>query len=473
MAVSAPFTVTNRKPEPYITAPVPNATFPADKPVTLIGDATDPEDGGLSGNALQWQVSGQNVGAGEEVVVNGLAPGAYPVTLTAVDTKTLTATVQATLTILPLGIPAGSAPVIDGVCDDAGYGAGVQVQLKPYSDGAQATVRLVRSAEALWACFSGLKLGGPNPNDAVGLRVDVDNSRDAQMQSGDYGFFVAEDGGLSTYAGNGAGGLGAGPGGLQAQINANANGWNAELRIDAAKLGGWQHLIGLTAGHYNLSNPSDDYHWPYAAGNNQPNTWATTALGDQPQIETVSPSSATAGGPAFSLVVTGTNFLTSTVVLWDGAPAPTTFGSSTQLTATISAANIATGRNVPVVARNPGNLASNPFIVPVQNPAPTISNLTPNTAAAGSGLVTLTVNGSNFVNGAQLLWNQTVLPTTFVSGAQLTAQVNISAAGAAQAAGVTVLNPAPDSQVSNTAPFVVQPQAPSSTRSIYLPLVVR
>ena len=73
--------------------------------------------------------------------------------------------------------------------------------------------------------------------------MDVDNSRSAQAQTSDYGFFIGEDGSVFTYAGNGAGGFtDPGPGGLQAQVNTGANTWSGELRIDKAVLGGWDHL---------------------------------------------------------------------------------------------------------------------------------------------------------------------------------------------------------------------------------------
>ncbi len=61
-----------------------------------------------------------------------------------------------------------------------------------------------------------------------------------------------------------------------------------------------------------------------------------------PSVTTAIPATVLAGGPAFTLTVTGTNFLASSVVRWNGQARPTTFVSSTQETAQINATDIAT-----------------------------------------------------------------------------------------------------------------------------------
>ena len=65
---------------------------------------------------------------------------------------------------------------------------------------------------------------------------------------------------------------------------------------------------------------------------------AVTGTGNQtnnpvPVLSTLSPTSATAGGAGFTLTVTGSNFVTASVINWNGAPRTTTFVSSTQLRA--------------------------------------------------------------------------------------------------------------------------------------------
>jgi hypothetical protein len=60
-----------------------------------------------------------------------------------------------------------------------------------------------------------------------------------------------------------------------------------------------------------------------------------------PALTSISPSTATAGGVAFTLTVNGTGFVSSAVVQWNGAPLSTTFVSATQLTAQVAASLIA------------------------------------------------------------------------------------------------------------------------------------
>ncbi|MGA8409654.1 MAG: IPT/TIG domain-containing protein [Candidatus Acidiferrales bacterium] len=61
-----------------------------------------------------------------------------------------------------------------------------------------------------------------------------------------------------------------------------------------------------------------------------------------PTITSVMPTSATAGGIAFTLQVTGTNFIPASVVDWNGGARATTYQSATSLQASIQATDIAT-----------------------------------------------------------------------------------------------------------------------------------
>jgi len=72
-----------------------------------------------------------------------------------------------------------------------------------------------------------------------------------------------------------------------------------------------------------------------------------------PQLTSLNPSQTGAGGLGFTLVVNGSNFVTTSKVRWKGSNRPTTFVSSNQLTAVISAADIATGGTAKVTVFNP------------------------------------------------------------------------------------------------------------------------
>ena len=75
-----------------------------------------------------------------------------------------------------------------------------------------------------------------------------------------------------------------------------------------------------------------------------------------PTLTSLNPNSVQAGGPSFTLTVNGTNFVSGSVVRWNGSDKMTTFVSATQLMAMITAADIAA----------PGGMAS----VTVFNPLP-------------------------------------------------------------------------------------------------------
>jgi hypothetical protein len=60
-----------------------------------------------------------------------------------------------------------------------------------------------------------------------------------------------------------------------------------------------------------------------------------------PYLTGVFPTTATTGGSEFTLTVSGNLFASNAVVLWNGQSRSTTFVSSTQLTAQITSADIA------------------------------------------------------------------------------------------------------------------------------------
>src|SRR5262249_13216378 len=87
---------------------------------------------------------------------------------------------------------------------------------------------------------------------------------------------------------------------------------------------------------------------------------------------------------------------------------------------------------------------------PGSNPAPVLSSLSPDTATREGPPFTLTVNGSNFVSGASVVWNGVSRPTTFVSSTQLTAQIATADILVGQTYKVTVLNPTPGGGTSSS-----------------------
>ncbi len=405
--------------------------------------------------------------------MDGLAPGKHTATLIARDSKALGSTAQAAFTVLPLSIPEGSAPLLDGFCEDTAYAGGMQLRLAPYADGNQAVVYLLRSSSHLWACFSGMDRGSGGVSPFAGLRIDANNSHDALAQADDYGFFAGEDGGFFTYSGDGVGGFSqAGPGGLQAMVSANASAWSAELRIDGTTAGGRDQLVSMSLGYYGARFEGDENEWPFNAVWNQPDTWASSALAELPKINQMNRQSATVGGPAFVLTVDGEYFQDGAVLRWDEVALPTTWISSSQLTAGIGTEQIATARLVDVVVRNPGGdaLDSNRLVFTVSNPVPQITSLNPGVVLAGSTGLDLMVIGTGYASGAQVLWNGESLPTTYESSTQVRAQVDAGLISTGQTVGVAVRNPDAGGSISNVFSLVVEPRL---TTLCYLPLVMR
>ena len=95
----------------------------------------------------------------------------------------------------------------------------------------------------------------------------------------------------------------------------------------------------------------------------------------QPIINSVSPNSVNAGGADFSVSVSGANFTTGTVLRWNGSIRPTNVVDGTDLTAQISAADIAqVGRIViDVLNPSPGAAGSNSVNFNI-GPAPATSS---------------------------------------------------------------------------------------------------
>jgi uncharacterized protein (DUF1800 family) len=90
------------------------------------------------------------------------------------------------------------------------------------------------------------------------------------------------------------------------------------------------------------------------------------------------------------------------------------------------------------------------------NPAPVVNAVLPTTIPVGN--FSLVVSGTGFANGAVISFGGTFLTTAFVSATELTATGTAAQAGTVQ---VTVINPDPGSQTSNT--FALQVGTPSNT----------
>ena len=134
-----------------------------------------------------------------------------------------------------------------------------------------------------------------------------------------------------------------------------------------------------------------------------------TGIISTPTTTSISPSSANVGSPAFTLTVNGTNFLSGiSNITFDGTIKTTTFVNSTQLTATISGADVGTSGNFPVGVTTTGAAAvSNTQIFTVNTvsggtftlttPLPSFGNICINTTSATNSF---TLDGNNLDGSA-------------------------------------------------------------------------
>jgi uncharacterized protein (TIGR03437 family) len=83
-----------------------------------------------------------------------------------------------------------------------------------------------------------------------------------------------------------------------------------------------------------------------------------TVNGGAPSVTSLYPSSATAGGPSFTLSVNGTSFASGAAVNWNGTALPTTLVSATQLTATVAASLIASAGTASISVSSSGQLSN-------------------------------------------------------------------------------------------------------------------
>jgi uncharacterized protein (TIGR03437 family) len=196
----------------------------------------------------------------------------------------------------------------------------------------------------------------------------------------------------------------------------------------------------------------------------------------QPSITAVSPVSAAAGGPAFTLTVDGSGFVQCAATPCLGVNFANAFvlgqanAAGTQLTATIPASQIGTAGTVGVTvlsAWGPSKVsgaASNSLPFTIANVTPAIALLSPASAVAGGPAFTLTISGSSFFQCATaaclgVSWKPAVGGSpTFIAaqasadGTQLIATIPAALIDQAYIASVTVQAVG---GTSNSVPFIV------------------
>jgi WD40 repeat protein len=188
-----------------------------------------------------------------------------------------------------------------------------------------------------------------------------------------------------------------------------------------------------------------------------------------PQITSLSPSGVFAGATGLNLVVTGKNFVATSVGTVNSATRPTTFNNSTSLQIQLLTTDVATADVLQIAVLNPppAGGTSNPFPLPVKNPVPVISSVAPTALQAGTTPPTLTVNGTGMVSGSQILINGAPRSTATQSTTQVTTLLTAADLAVGAVDQIQVLNPTPGGGPSNILTFAVDP-----TLTLGLPMLL-
>jgi hypothetical protein len=193
-----------------------------------------------------------------------------------------------------------------------------------------------------------------------------------------------------------------------------------------------------------------------------------------PSLTGITPSSVTAGSPQMVLTLSGQFFAPGAVVRWNGDPRATEFVGPGELGATVLASDLAEAGTATVTVFNPapgggvsGGVEFTISEAESPNPTPTISDLSPSSAPAGSDPFILVVSGTQFVPGAVVRWNGTARATEFVGAGEVRATVLAGDLAEAGTATVTVFNPAPGGGVSGGVEFTIsEAESPNPTPTI-------
>lgn len=173
-----------------------------------------------------------------------------------------------------------------------------------------------------------------------------------------------------------------------------------------------------------------------------------------PVIASISPASITVNSPDTMVTIQGSGFTSFSTVLVNGTSLTPNSWNPTVIFVIIPAANFASVGSLSVTVSNPGSLVSNAVnISVVPNPVPTLSGISPASAAIGGPSFTLTLSGSNFVPTSVVQWNGSPLVTTFANANQLTATVPMTDTQTLGNSNVTVVNPSPGGGTSSAVVF--------------------
>lgn len=179
-------------------------------------------------------------------------------------------------------------------------------------------------------------------------------------------------------------------------------------------------------------------------------------------LTSISPQQAFAGGPAFTLSLTGTGFIQGATVNFGGSMLGTTYTSASSMSVVVPASAITNVGEVQVSVSNPDGARSNALTFRVESDTPVISRLNPSSVTAGSGEVTVNVIGSGFVRGSIVTAGGVTLGTAYGSSTSLDAVLPAGLTSTIRTLQFQVTNPG--NRQSNEVAFQVTAPTPVISR---------
>lgn len=187
------------------------------------------------------------------------------------------------------------------------------------------------------------------------------------------------------------------------RIGSVTHAFDANQRLNTLQFTPGTGTVDITAPASGNVAPPGHYLLFVVNGTGVPSVGAVVQLGGSPpatnpaaSITSLTPSSAAAGSPAFTLSVAGSGFASGAVVNWNGSARQTTFGSTAQVSAQIPATDVTTAGTANVTVVNSGAPPSNalPFTITAAPVTPSYRLTVSKTGSeAGRGTITSSPGG--------------------------------------------------------------------------------
>ncbi len=167
---------------------------------------------------------------------------------------------------------------------------------------------------------------------------------------------------------------------------------------------------------------------PESAGGVASNTAKVSLQHPVPSLTAINPSSTVLDPDNvndYVINITGTGFISQSLVMVNGTPVETTVGSDSQISAKIPASLMGKAAELAVAVENaaPGGGASASGKFTVNNPVPEMFSFSPSVVDVGDGPLTVKILGKNFVSDAIVRYDGTPVIANYVSTGVLEIQL--------------------------------------------------